>query len=180
MSWTQPPTFVSGTALTAAQLNILGADLNETAPAKATAVGQYFTSTGVNVIAARLLGQSTITTSETTTSTAFADLTTLGPQVTVTCGTGAFCLALVNSLVANNTSGATSSVGFDITGATTLAASNIYVSLTTAAANQQATMGACRTIIGMTGGSNTFTMKYVVGAGTGTFSRRHLTVLPFG
>jgi hypothetical protein len=180
MTWTAPPTFVSGTALTAAQLNIIGADLNETAPAKASAVGQYFVATGVNAIAARTPQQSSITTGETTTATSFTDLATVGPQVAVTCGTGAYCLVLVNSLLVNSVSGATASVGVDISGATTIAASTIYLSLTTSAANQQATMGACRMQLGMTGGVNTFTMKYVVGAGTGTFSRRHLTVLAFG
>jgi hypothetical protein len=97
--------------------------------------------------------------------------------VTVTCGSQ--CLVLMNATVANGTSGVASSIGFDISGATTSPASQIYISLLTASANQQATMGGVRMAIGMTAGSNTFTMKYVVGAGTGTFSRRFLTVLPF-
>jgi hypothetical protein len=91
-----------------------------------------------------------------------------GPAATITCGSGAYCMVLVNALVQNNTSGAISSVGFEISGATTLAAGSPYLSITTSAANQNVTMGACRTVIGMTGGSNTFTMKYFVGAGTGT------------
>jgi hypothetical protein len=180
MTWTAPPVFVSGTALTAAQLNILSSDLNETAPAKATGVGQYFTATGVNSIAARSAGVSTVATTETTASTSPVDLTTLGPAATITCGSGAYCMVLLNALVQNNTSGAISSVGFDISGATTLAAGSAYLSITTSAANQNVTMGGCRTVIGMTGGSNTFTMKYFVGSGTGTFARRHMTVLPFG
>lgn len=180
MAWTAPPTFVSGTSLTAAQLNIISSDLNETAPAKASAVGQYFVATGVNVIAARLPVNSTITTAETTASATYVDLATVGPAVTITCVTGAYCLALVNSLCQNNTSGGTSTVSFEISGSTTLAASNVYLSFTPNVANQGITAGGCRTVIGMTGPTNTFTMKYAVGAGTGTFSRRHLTVLAFG
>lgn len=180
MAWTAPPVFVSGTALTAAQLNIIGTDLNETAPAKASAIGQYFVATGVNAIAARTPQFASVTTGENTASVTFTDLATVGPSVSVTCATGAYCLVLTNALLVNNTSGATSSTGIDISGATTIAPSTIYLSLTTAAANQSITAGACRMQPGMTGGVNTFKMMYVVGAGTGTFSRRHLTVLTFG
>jgi hypothetical protein len=178
MAWTTPPTFTSA-PLTAAQLNILSADLNETAPAKASTAGQYFVATGTNLIAARTAVSTSVTTAETTTLTSLGDLPTgtVGPAATVT--SGAQFLVLMNATVANNTSGVASSIGFEISGATTSAASQIYISLLTAAANQQATMGGVRMVIGATPGSNTVTMKYVVGAGTGTFSRRFLTVLPF-
>jgi hypothetical protein len=177
VTWTAPPKFLAGGVLTAAQLNILSADLNETAAAKATAAGQYFVATAANSLAARTAGSANVTTSESTTSTTLTDLATVGPQVTVTCGSQ--CLVLMNATVANGTSGVASSIGFDISGATTSPASQIYISLLTASGGQQATMGGVRMAIGMTAGSNTFTMKYVVGAGTGTFQRRFLTVLPF-
>lgn len=180
MAWTAPPTFVSGTSLTAAQLNILGANLLETAPAKASAVGQYFTATGVNSIAARTLVGGTVSTSETTASTSNVDLATVGPSASIVCGNGAFCTVLINALLANSISGATSSVSFEISGATTLGAGTVYLSLTTGSAGQAVTMGGVRTVVGMTGGTNIFKMMYAVGSGTGTFGRRHITVLPFG
>jgi hypothetical protein len=178
MAWTAPPTFTAGNALTAAQLNILGSDLNETAPAKASSSGgQYFVATGVNAIAARLQVNTGVTTSETTTSTAFTDLATVGPAVTFTSGT--LFMVLMNSSLSNNTSGQTSSIGFAISGATTTPAGEIYISLTSSAVGQQATMGGVRMVHGATAGSNTVTLKYSVGGGTGTFQRRSLIVLPF-
>lgn len=180
MAWTAPPTFVSGTGLTAAQLNILGANLLETAPAKASGTGQYFCSTGVNSIAARTLAAANVSTNETTAATTNVDLATVGPSVSIVCGTGAFATVLINALISNSISGATSSISFDLSGATTLAAGPVYLSLTTGSAGQTVTMGGVRTVIGMTGGTNTFKMMYAVGSGTGTFGRRHLTVLPFG
>jgi hypothetical protein len=89
MAWVAPPTFVSGNVLTAALLNILSGDLNELAPAKATAAGQIFVSTGANAIIARTPGFDTIATSESTASTSFVNLATVGPTVTVTTGTTA-------------------------------------------------------------------------------------------
>lgn len=178
MAWTAPPTFVSGNVLTAAQLNILAADLNETAPAKATGVGQYFVATAANAIVARTPVAVSVTTSETTTSAAFADLATLGPQADVT--SGVWALVCVESLVSNGTAGATSSIGIDISGATTIAASTIWLSNTSGTAGQGFTAAGVRLITGLTAGLNTFTMKYVVSSGTtGTFSRRHLAVVPF-
>ena len=56
MAWSAPMTAVSGSVLTAAQFNTYVRDnLNETAPAKATAAGQIFVSTAANAIAARLV-----------------------------------------------------------------------------------------------------------------------------
>lgn len=179
MAWTTPPTFVSGTALTAAQLNILSANLNETTPAKATAAGQYFVASAVNAIAARTPQSASVTTTQTTTSAAFTDLATVGPQVTVTSGTQ--CLMLMNSLLQNNTSGTTTSISMDVSGTTTIAAGTIYLSFLTAAVNHQITIGGVRMQPSLTAGAgNIFTMKYACSGGsTATFARRFLTVLPF-
>jgi hypothetical protein len=177
MAWTAPPTFVSGNVLTAAQLNVLSGDLNETGPAKATTPGQYFVATGTNAITARTVGRDSVLVAESTTSTAFTDLTTFGPQVTVT--TGTYVLMCMQAQLANNTVNGICTVGLDISGATTLAAGTIWLSFTSGTANQQITCGTAVAVIGLTAGSNTFTMKYVVGSGTGTFHRRWLTILPF-
>lgn len=178
MSWAAPPTFVSGAVLTAAQLNVLSGDLNETAAARATAAGQYFVATGANTLAARAGGRDTAIVSETTTSTTFTDLATVGPQVTST--TGTTVIAFMQSQLQSNTVGGVATVGLDISGATTTAASTTWLSFTVATANQQVTCGTAQMITGLTAGSNTFTMKYVVSAGTtGTFNRRWLTILPF-
>lgn len=174
MAWTSPPTFTTG-ALTAAQLNILSADLLETAPAKATANSQYFVATAANTIAARSPTSYSANLSDTTTSTSYIDLG--GPVVTVTSGPNA--LVLMQAQVSNNTNGVTSSIGLDISGATTSPAATVYISLTTAAAGQQMTAAGVRMVTGLTAGSNTFMMMYVVSAGTGSFNRRFMAVLPF-
>jgi hypothetical protein len=177
MAWTTPPTFVSGNVLTAAQLNILSGDLAETAPAKATAQGQYFVATAANQLAARLPVQTSANITESTTSTTFTDLTTFGPSADVT--TGLWALVCMQAMVQPGTSGQSGQIGIDVSGATTVAASTIYLSLTAAAVNQQVTCAGVRTIVGLTSGVNTFTMKYAVSGGTVQFGRRFLSVVPF-
>lgn len=176
MAWATPPTFTSGNVLTAAQLNIISSNLNETAPAKAAGQSQIFVSTGVNSLVARTFGYDVVAVAETTTATSFTDLATVGPQATVT--SSQYSLAFMQSAVQNNTSGLTSNVGLDVSGATTAAAAAIYISILTGAANNALTAGAIRMIDFLTAGSNTFTMKYQVGGGTGTFNRRYMTIMP--
>lgn len=178
MAWVAPPTFTSGNVLTAAQLNILSGDLNETAPAKASQQGQFFVSTASNAIAARLPVSASTNVSESTTSSAFTDLATVGPQAVVT--TGPWALVCMQAQASNASVNATSSIGLDISGATVSAASTIYISITSGTAGQQVTCAGVRLITGLTNGSNTFTMKYVVSSGTtGTFGRRFMGVIPF-
>lgn len=179
MAWVAPPTFTSGAALTAAQLNVLSGDLNETAPAKATAAGQLFVSTGANVIAARQPAFATIATNETTTSATFVDLLTVGPTVTVTTGTAA--LVMVSSDQSSNTAGAFSQSGYAISGATTLAASlDRATAIRTPIANygMNATLAVYQT--GLTAGSNTFKEQYCTssGGGTASFQTRRISVIP--
>ena len=64
MAWSAPMTAVANTVFTAAQFNQHVRDnLNETAPAKATASGGYFVATGVNAIAQRFADSATDLTS---------------------------------------------------------------------------------------------------------------------
>ena len=53
MAWTTLPTYTDGTALTAAMLLAIAANINETAVAKATTAGRFFVATGPNAIAER-------------------------------------------------------------------------------------------------------------------------------
>lgn len=179
MAWTTPPTLSDGTVLTGAHTQIWRDDLNETAAAKATAAGQIFVSTGTNAIAARTPQAAAVATSETTGSTSFASLTTLGPAVTVTTGTTA--LVGITANVKQNTNTAFSIAGFAVSGATTIAAVD-----GTALQRQFATASgdnirASSVIVqtGLNAGSNTFTMQYRVTSGTGTFADRSIFVIPF-
>lgn len=174
MAWVSPMTFVANSVLTAAQLNThLRDNLNETAPAKATAAGQIFVSTGANSIAARLIDDDIVETAQATTSTTYTDLTTVGPTVTVT--SGILALVTVTAECENNTAGATASATFEISGATTTAPSDIRRIKVTGTSPARMSV---QTLMGVTPGSNTFKMVYRASSNTATFTNRRLHVWP--
>ena len=168
----------AGSVFTAAQFNTHVRDnLNETAPAKATAAGQLFVATGANAIAARTVSNTAIATLETTASTTYANLATVGPAVTATTGTAA--LVFLGSAAENGTAAQFAYASCDVTGATTVAASDDW------AVKQEDNVAAfgirassAHLFTGLTGGSNVFTMKYRVTGGTGSFQSRELIVIP--
>lgn len=173
-------TAVANTAFTAAQFNTYVRDnLNETSPAKATTAGSLFVATGLNAIAERIPDADTVSTSESTASTSYTDLTTPGPAVTVTTGTKAM-IFIVASL-ANNTNGQNSTMSFAVSGATTLAANDDWslgLRTSTGTSTVDGRMASMLMMTTLTGGSNTFTAKYKVNGGTGNFNDRHIVVLP--
>lgn len=120
----------------------------------------------------------TVATSETTTSGSYTDLTTSGPAVTLTTGTKA--LVLITAQMTNTGGAATESyVSYAVSGATTIAASDTVAVISAVNASGQMRMcSASRPTL--TAGSNTFTMKYQVESGTGTFSNREIIVIDLG
>lgn len=175
ISWSAPMTAVAGATFTAAQFNQYVRDnLNMTAPALASAASQIFVSTAANVVAARTPTAALVATSQTTTSTSFTDLTTVGPAVTVTTGTA----AIVAVYCANTNSGSTSSLmSYAVSGSSSIAAADSF-SQGGAFGTAGGRTGATYIHTGLTAGSNTFTAKYRVGSGTGTFVDRRLAVIP--
>jgi hypothetical protein len=178
MAWTAPMTAVANSAFTAAQFNAhIRDNLLETAPAKATAAGRIMVTTGANAIAERVISSATVTTQETTASTSFTDLATVGPTVTVTTGTRA--LIMFGAQMSNNTTNSMVKCAVAVSGATTIAASDEHdVYMDGAPANQQSRAMASHLLTTLTAGSNTFKMQYKVGSGTGTYLDRHLIVIP--
>lgn len=179
MAWTAPMTAVAGSVFTAAQFNThIRDNLAETAPAKATTPGSYFTTSATNQITERVAATQQINVSEATTSTAFVDLATPGPSVTVT--TGVMALVLFSAEINNNTASQAGRVGLNISGATTIGVDGNRVlrqESSGTAEFQRATVGYLQT--GLTPGSNTFKLMYAtVGASTATFNQRNITVLP--
>lgn len=175
MAWTTPVTAVAGTLLTAAQWNAsLRDNLLETAPAKATTSGRIFVATGANSIAQREVKQGQVLSQETTGSTSYTDITTVGPSVTVTTGT----LAHVSIQCQMFNSGSSSSnwSSYAISGATTQASNDqVAISCEGAAATQAFKFGgSCLETV--TAGSNTFKQQYRVGSNTGTFDDRNIIV----
>ena len=179
MAWTAPMTAVANEIWTAAQFNTNVRDnLNESETAKVTAAGQYLVSTAANTLAARTPTAARVETSETTTSTSFADLATAGPAVTVTTGTQA--LVHISAALENNTTDAFTIMSFAVSGATTLGASDVRSLIqdgVTGVGNVWR-CGATIFLTGLTSGSNTFTCKYRVQSGTATIFAREIIVLP--
>lgn len=156
MGYTPPPTFTAGQVLTAAEQNILGGDI------------EFLASTsGV-----------TINTAQMSTSTTYTDLGTVGPAVTVTTGENA--IVFLVSSVSNATPGQSIFVSCAVSGSTSIAApaGSNDVDLVQQADGGGETISGFTVVTGLTPGSNTFTMKYKVGGGTGTWGSRTIAVIP--
>jgi hypothetical protein len=178
MAWSTPLTAVSNASLTAAQWNAsLRDNLLETAPAKATTAGSYFVSTGANTIAERVGAPAIVSTSETTTSTTYTDLATNGPAVTTTVSQRALVVVCTQS--SNGTALASTRMSFDVSAPTSLAANDNFSLGHSAGANDAILASYVVFITTLTSGSNTFTAKYRVSAGTGTWLNRRILVLPY-
>ena len=148
-----------------------------TAPGIATTSGQIFAASGANTIAARFPDFATTATAQTTASTSYVDLATVGPSVTnVTVGTRG--VIIYGCQMANNTVNGTCS--YAPTGATLASPSDSQaLAFTSATANAAMQASYALFLGGMTPGTYTFVMKYRVSAGTGTFQDRRCQVIPF-
>jgi hypothetical protein len=170
-------TAVAGSVYTAAQFNQFVRDnLNETAPAKASASSRLIVTSGANQIAEREVLEEFIDAAQTTTSTTFDDLATVGPSVTL--DTGNRAVVILTTWAENSTAGGICSMAFEISGTTTSAANDARsVVHESGNAGDVQRASAVSLFSSLTPGSNTFTAKYKVSAGTGTFRRRNLAVL---
>jgi hypothetical protein len=180
MSWSAPMTAVAGATFAAAQFNQYVRDnLLECPTAKVTAAGQYAVGTATNTVAVRSLLGATIATSETTTSTSYTDLTSVGPAVSITTGTAA--IVFLKSGIDNNTANIGTFMGFTISGASSVAANDAQaIDIAGIAAASRARIGGAFLVTGLSAGTNVFTAKYkVASASTGTFTQRDLFVAPY-
>ena len=122
-----------------------------------------------------------VTTSQTTTSTSYTDLSTAGPAVTVTTGTKA--LVIITSRIQPDTIDNTNFVSYAVSGATTISADDKFAIVFRASgSNAQNILRASSAFMveNLTAGSNTFTMKYKVAGATGYFENRQITVIDMG
>lgn len=176
MTWTAPITFVSGSVLTASQMNTyLRDNMQETMPAKATTAGSYFVTVDRNQIEQRAFASAMVSTSETSTSLSFVDLATVGPTVTVKTATRAFVFLYCHSL---HSTGLASWMSYDVSGATDWSSVNSTAKMMQSTGGQRT--GASIIHQGLTPGMNTFVAKYRVStSGTGTWSDRRIAVMPF-
>jgi len=122
----------------------------------------------------------TVASNQTTTSNTFTDLATAGPAVTVTTGTKA--LVIVTASLTNGGAAESAYMDFDISGATTRAAS-ITTALQVAASGSNApyVRASAANLMTVTAGSNTFTAKYsTTNANTARFINRTIFVMNLG
>lgn len=179
MAWTAPRTWVSGEVVTASVMNSHVRDnFLETGPAKASASGGFIMSTGANTLTERQISGDEVSTSETTTSTSYTDLATSGPAATVTTGTRV--VVVLTAAVSGNSASMQMFMSTAISGATTQSASDNYAlaSETNASGDTMVFQGSQLTRFTTTAGSNTFTAKYRVTAGTGTWVNRRMIIIP--
>jgi hypothetical protein len=148
--------------------------------------------------AANQIASALVAASESTASTSYADLATVGPVVTVYIGSSARCMVTVSSTISSLANAGTATqqwiggnASFAVSGASTIApSSDFYVGgetwYATASAPVGFYLGGSRTTLltaarGLNPGLNTFTMKYLaLSANPGaTFFDRTITVIPF-
>ncbi len=177
MAFTNPLTWVAQN-LTAVLLNQqLRDNMNETAPGIASAAGRLIVTDGANSIVERIPTTAEVDTTETTGSTSFGDLATAGPAVTVTTGTE--CWVVVGCNMANNTAGQFCFMSFAVSGATTAAAAdNDALGYESSVALDQIAASRVTLVTGLTAGSNTFTAKFKVTGGNGSFKHRDISAIP--
>lgn len=118
-------------------------------------------------------GSSNVATSQTTASTSYTDLTTV-QSVTVTVGANGILLIAI-AAEATNSGAFFCFNSFALSGANTLAAANDYRGIELGTSNNS--IGRTVILTGLTPGSTTVTMKFMVNGGTGTFLNRTLGVV---
>lgn len=117
--------------------------------------------------------EASVATSQTTTSTTYADLATVGPAVTIETGNEAEVI-LKGSMSLSG--GNAIFMSFAVSGATTQAAADDRAVRLVSTVLQRASTVVY--VFALTPGINTFTAKYKVDAGTGTFVDRTIDVKP--
>lgn len=145
-----------------------------------TAVTHIVTAGALSALKTDVLGaDATVATDESTSSSSYTDLTTVGPSITLVTGTA---VRIHMGCTAYNSvnPGGNVSIAVAVSGATTIAAADVNGCLGHGAFDTNGYVVLSRTFVlsGLTPGSNTFTLQYSVGADTFHFFARDLTVIP--
>lgn len=179
MAWIVPMTWTDESVLTASQMNTFARDnfLN-TMPALASGGSRIFVSTGAFGIRESIPAAATINTTETTDSTSYTDLDTLGPQLENVV-TGERAIVIVTARMQVNVVAANCAVSYDVddSGASDTRAL-ISESGTVNANGSMYRASLFDVAVGMEPGAHTFCLKYRVTSGTGMFVGRKLVVIP--
>lgn len=180
MAWTAPMTAVDNTAFTAAQFNTHVRDnLLETMPGKATTVGSYFVSSDANNIVERFSYHDEIATEESTSSSAFTDLATVGPSITFDPGPS-FLVFLSVEIRHNSSTTANSHMGMEVSGGISGSPSTGVVAGGVSGPSNPRQLGSVFRIVNVTEGvPTTITAKYRSSSGVANFSNRRIGVINF-
>lgn len=183
MAWTTPMTAVANTPFTAADYNQQIRDnMRCQAPYVTDTAGDTYVVRSANTIVSTGIEYAEVLTSQTTTSTTYTDLATSGPSITISGGIlGQQAMVWISAEMDNNTLSLQTSCAVEVSGASSYAASDTRCAITRdglAATNPSQYMGAFLYDPINRGASVTFTMKYRVGGGTGTFVNRRIMVWP--
>jgi hypothetical protein len=126
--------------------------------------------------------EATVTTSQTTASTSYTDLATVGPTVaSINLEAGQSALVIVSCRSAHSTGGGGNAtyMSFAVSGAETDAASDDDAIISLASTNTEQTSSRPTVYTAGTAGAHTFQAKYkITNPGTGTFRERRLIVKP--
>lgn len=182
MVWSAPMTAVDNSAMTAPLYNAQIRDnLRMSAPFLASGAGQIFVTTGPNALAARTVHYHEVATSQTTTSSSYTDLSTVGPTVTVGAIYGQQAMVFTTCELDQNTTDMQASAAVEVSGASSYPAVDTRCAMTRdgmTSGNPIQMMAAYLYDPLSRDGEITFTMKYRTGgSGTATFAKRRILVL---
>jgi len=115
----------------------------------------------------------------TTASTSYiTGMTGDGTALSVTLTTGTTALVMISGQIFNSGAGNASYISVSVSGATTLAAADAQsAAANVGGVNYGQSLNRTQIITGLTPGTNTFTLNYRVGAGTGSHNNRDITVV---
>lgn len=162
-------TFIAGEQPTTAKWNILWS--NDASFNDGTGIGNA--TIGPSKLATGAAG-ALVTTSEGTASGTYVQLATTTDNVSVTIGANGLAWVAIFCNFLNSLN--QSYVGYAVSGATTVAATDTAALLSDTTVTHQ--VGATFLATGLTAGSNTFGLRYRVTGGTGTFLNRRIAVMP--
>jgi len=177
MAWTTPLSAVANTPLTAGQWNASVRDnMLETTPGVATAKRKIFVTNGTNKIAERDLKDHIVDVEESTTSTSYVDLGTIGPRVTLRTG---FSALVWIRCMSSNSGGGTAHMSYAVSGGTTIAAANNKARSADGGSGSWSPASSVTNLETAldSGDEHTFTAKYLSSSVTSSFSRRRIVVL---
>lgn len=176
MAWTAPMTAVDNTPFYAVEFNTHVRDnLLETAPAKATGEGNLFVSTGTNTISERVPSGAFVAAEQITNQTGYSELFSVGPNVTVE--TGSAALVILGCNMGNSLTNVSSYMSFTV-GLFSASDQRAVGKTSQTVAEIRSSYSNYVWISGLTPGTNTFSARYRVTGGVGSFGNRSLIVLP--